>query len=559
MRDLRGTLQALRLTGWPRRGDAFARHESILRHVVALQRWAHEGHWDHVQLVGAQCLGLGYALFRQLQGETAIAEFFRRPVSSQPIFARLTAGAGSSLDMALLALHRGILGSVHAAFNLAVLTAEARPKRSRASLRESFAAMLEEQETTFQSALAQLQSALSSKEPTETAGVAALALAGLIEERLPLFARAQGTAFAAIDAHLRDGQGTEAEQFGRLTVRAGVLTRRALAAHVAAYRLSIAMRGVGADEKTATLQAASKQLPLTVKFPGGPLVPLARLGDLRDRDELTVRAFVTSVRVDRTSDGKLVSFIDLVDPSSKAVSQALVIFTHLPHLGLTGGACCELSGRFEKSSNLAGGQAAIVVQRLSLVELARKSWQVAFLRTAERWYRALAQWRTRLMVAGTATAGFRPATKPGRWRRRTDACHLRATRKGRVMNGDPFDFDLPCEKDLDGWLDTLTTEQEKFEEYVQAGDNLLDAMGDADFECPDLDILETLGGLFDNIPSGEGQGPDCVHALNMLGHDAKIFKLAEKIYELSDSAADTAFQSLQKCLAHIFDPKSEEE
>ena len=127
------------------------------------------------------------------------------------------------------------------------------------------------------------------------------------------------------------------------------------------------------------------------------------------------------------------------------------------------------------------------------------------------------------------------------------------------MNGDPFDFDLPCEQDLDRWLDTLATAHEKFEDYVKAGDNLLDAMGDADFACPDLDILETLGGLFDNIPSGEGQGPDCVHALNMLGHDAKIFKLAEKIYELSDSAADTAFQSLQKCLTHIFDPKSEEE
>jgi hypothetical protein len=289
-------------------------------------------------------------------------------------------------DTAVGALSRGLLGQVHANFNRAY----------RAGLDPAG-----DLETALAVEIADLQAALRSRQlaifqaavadrPADDLAEAALALAGLVERRLPAFASTQARAILAAGALREQGKGGAARQLGRLAAQAGGITREALASQAAGYRLALGVLRSTPDDEIVALVGKATGLAFDAALPDGKNTELAKVAQAQDGAYLEIEGFVASLETAHSSDGKIVSRAQLVDASNGAAATIATVYTDLAHTGVTRGSFARVNGFFRTASVLDQERPAIEVDKLALADLAKASWRIAFLRAADPWYQA---WR----------------------------------------------------------------------------------------------------------------------------------------------------------------------
>lgn len=293
-------------------------------------------------------------------------------------------------SFALLCVCRGLLAIVHAEFNLAMESQSRRSAlMSSAGDKNDLSAidrLVDDAERRMRQYQRAVYCALLTGMSKEGVADAGSALASDIERTLPRLARTQAAIRLVMLRLLEQGKGTAAEEFGRLGVRAGALTREALASHCAGYRLALSVLGSHHSNDVAAFLKRSERLPFASALPNGKNTTLKALGSSTEGEFVEIEGFVTTVEAGRQNDGKLISHLALLDPSSGATADAVAVFAHLPHAGITKGAFCRLSGVFRNRSALFENKPAVETDALSLGELANASWRIAFLRLAERWF-----------------------------------------------------------------------------------------------------------------------------------------------------------------------------
>ncbi len=289
-------------------------------------------------------------------------------------------------DTAVGALSRGLLAQVHADFNRAYqagldpvgdleIALEAETVDLQAALRSR-------QMAVFQAAVA--------GRSADDLAEAALALAGLVERRLPAFARTQARAILAVGALRQQGKGGAARQMGRLAAQAGGATRDALASQAAGYRLALGVFRSTPDDEIVALVGKAAGLAFDAALPDGKNTELVKVAQAQDGAYLEIEGFVASLETAHSSDGKIVSRAQLVDASNGAAATIATVYTDLAHSGVTRGSFARVNGYFRTASVLDQGRPAIEVDKLALADLAKASWRIAFLRVADPWYQA---WR----------------------------------------------------------------------------------------------------------------------------------------------------------------------
>lgn len=380
--------------------DVGAAQEQIVLALIEQRAAVLQADWNAVEARSLACLGLGCAMLRILRGELRQRAHVRERFASgvKPTESPLDVGTRirvRSRDLAIVAAHRGLLGLTHASFNQATEHSERRNERDPGAkplrahgidvlpllqqLTDQFALWLEQGQTALYNAIVQAD------EPSTIEGAAA-ALALEIDSCLPQFARAQAGASVAMRRLRVEGKGMAAEKLGRQCVRAGLLTRHALASHVSAHLLGSDLQLGGSATRSSLMRPPFADLPFNAAFPDGHDIELARIGDVKKGAFVQIRAFVTSARARRLANGMLVSILGLEDPSSGATAEAAAIFAHLPHAGVTPGTVVDLNGLWEPHLSLLDGRAGVKIDTLALATLSQRSWRLAFLHAAEPWF-----------------------------------------------------------------------------------------------------------------------------------------------------------------------------
>lgn len=289
---------------------------------------------------------------------------------------------------AIACLSRGLMAWVHSEFNLALRTSRADAEvdaLTRADAREAIAMRVDDFAAQLRAGQLGLYGALAADRPTGEVILLASALAGGIEARLPAFAHVQAKLHSAIGRLRAQRKGGASETLGRLAVRAGMLTREALATHAASYRIAAELSSDSPHAEVAALRKQAPSIPFEAKLPVGTRVELAKLDSVEDAASVEIEGFVQTLEATRTRDRKLVTRIELLDPSSRARAHAVVLFVDLPHAGVTIDAYCRLHGTFRRTSKLFDAGPVVEVDRLSLTKLKARSWWVGFLQLADPW------------------------------------------------------------------------------------------------------------------------------------------------------------------------------
>lgn len=290
-------------------------------------------------------------------------------------------------DAVIGSLVRGLLGLVHADFNLAFIAHEThRPQLADADLQTPMQNLVGEYRSNLRSHQMGLQEALASSADLERVGIAIDGLVSFVELRTPMLARSQAVIFQAANGLLDAGRGGSAEALGHLAADAGGLTREGIASHAAASLIAIELSGRRLDADTSGLHSRAASLSFDVALPNGTNTELSKLNQVAEGKFVEIAGFVQVHKAIRAPDGKLLSRIEILDPSSGALARAVAVFTHLAHAGVTPGGFCRVSGHFKPSSDLFDGEPAVEIDRLSLADLAKESWRIAFLRSANLWY-----------------------------------------------------------------------------------------------------------------------------------------------------------------------------
>jgi hypothetical protein len=422
--------------------------DPLYHQIIALRQAVAEERWPSVVELSTHCLGLGYGAFRVLrseaitaresvrsleatresttalllrlasdpQGDDLFAKMRERMAASRPNLVPTFDGLlqllkqGETRDLpwlqalsrrevgvrstrakagqaAIASLSRGLLGLTHANFNLAYQKGQPETKlHGSDDAIETFRAAVDEFRAALRSGQLALYGALTANQHEEDVSQAACALAGSIEERLPRFARAQAWAYRTMDSLRSKGRGGAAEKLGHLAMVAGAATREALASHVAGYNLALQLRGPIPAPDAIDLYRKAASLAFDATLPHGKDIPIATLSEVEDSDFVEIEGFVTALPVSKSSDQKLISRVELLDPSSGVSASAAILFTHLPHVGLTAGAFCGLSGTYRESSSLCEGRPAVEIDRLSVAQISKQSWWAAFLWSAKPWF-----------------------------------------------------------------------------------------------------------------------------------------------------------------------------
>ncbi|WP_120633268.1 hypothetical protein [Ruegeria sp. EL01] len=290
-------------------------------------------------------------------------------------------------DLVLSCLSRGLLARVHAEFHLSQRTNRA-PSRSSDIDRHHQAteAVLVNAERWLERGQRRIYCALAGQESADHTARAAMALAVEIERRLPIFVRTQGAIRQTMLFLRDDGKGAASERMGRLAARAGMLTREAIASHCASYRMALHALSLHPPEEVDALMRRTETTAFDGPLPNGRDVPLKDLDAVNDGDFVEIEGFVRSLEALRLGDGKLVSRVVLHDPSSDTTANAVAIFAHLPHAGVTLDSFVRANGLFKAGSTLFGGEPAVEIDALALNDLGQSSWRVAFLGLADRWF-----------------------------------------------------------------------------------------------------------------------------------------------------------------------------
>jgi hypothetical protein len=306
---------------------------------------------------------------------------------SPPAAKHLALEIEHGVQFVLLSLCRGLQAVVHAELNRSLRSASL-PSNAIASddFRAAVGRILDETEGHLRGAQRRLYGALVAEKPMPEVADIALSLAGDIERELPMFVRAQAAIRLAMLQLREQGKGTASERLGRLGMRAGAVTRDAIASHCAAYRLAVAVLSPQPPSDMTALIKRTSALPFAVALPDGKNTELNALGPTLEGAFVEIEGFVTEVSAGRESDGKLVSHLALMDPSSGGTADAVVLFVNLANVGVTRDAYCRLHGTFKTESGLFQGKPAVEVGLLPLAELSKTSWLIAFLRSASRWF-----------------------------------------------------------------------------------------------------------------------------------------------------------------------------
>ncbi|GAB2885022.1 hypothetical protein ACCI51_09475 [Microbulbifer echini] len=301
----------------------------------------------------------------------------------------LNPGLATHTDAVIMCLSRGLLALAHAQFNNALKAGEHKPGFSAADIRE-VKSVTHAFSSFLQGGQKQVYSALLVGDPQNITN-ASLLFAGEIERRLPALAGAQAAMHTVIQALLQRNSGGLAERLGDIAVDAHFLTRKAIACHTACYRLAASACGLDTPKDIRDLQKNIASISFTTPLPNGKNVELAKLNNDFEGEFVEVRGFIQEVTSPPQEGGMLLSHLKLQDPSSGAEANAVVRFSHLPHAGVTKGAFCKLSGTFKKSSSLLSGRPGVEVDALALADLGKNSFDVAFMRLANRWFQP---WRS---------------------------------------------------------------------------------------------------------------------------------------------------------------------
>jgi len=443
--SLRGILDS-----YPGSGNVGSLATSLIKEMISLRKAVVDRKWPKVKELGIRCLGLGHGILRVLEGEVRarglrsnslrasfesfddalrqIAQGENRPVFFEEFRKLLAAESPELLDKldgvlrkleqgqtdgvsivseiipperlrivpvtldvaknAMLAgLVRGSLGLIHADFNLAYQALEPDAESiSEADIRGALKELTEEFASQLRARQLAIYDSLASSRSVREAVEVAESLGAFVEQELPRLARAQAVAHLVSGVLRSKGQNGEAEEIGRITVQAGALTREAIASQVTASLLAIDLMRLPVPETTNTLISLASAVQFDGRLPNGKDTPLAKLDQVKDGAFVEIEGFVTGLKVIRATEKKLISRVQLTDPSSGATALAATVFTHLPHVGLTRGSFCRINGIFRKESRLIGGRSGVEVDRLAQAELSEKIWRVAFLRTANRWF-----------------------------------------------------------------------------------------------------------------------------------------------------------------------------
>ena len=170
------------------------------------------------------------------------------------------------------------------------------------------------------------------------------------------------------------------------------------------------------DEEVDALLAGVGDRAFDVELPRGTVLELHHLDEVADGAFIEVGGYVEAIQFGHTGD-KLISRAKLKDPSSGAATTIATVFSHLRHLGVTGGCYIRASGIFRKASKLAAGSAAIEIDRLPLNEISKSSWRIAFLNLSRPWFEV---WRNGQNMAwswgvhrvGSSGLGLEGAAEP---------------------------------------------------------------------------------------------------------------------------------------------------
>lgn len=305
--------------------------------------------------------------------------------------------ADPTCQLTYACLTRGMLATAIAEFNIAIDTAN-HPGDSTSF--ENILSGAEGVVDDFRSLLRQGQqniySAMLNSESMSTIADRATTLAGQIEWAMPMFARSQAVIRLAMNRLRERGKGSASKKLGRVAVLAGSLTRIAIASHCACYRLGISVFDQRHPDDVASLIKKTGLLHFEAELPDGKNTALKKLNVEIEDTFIEIEGFVKNIKAFRSSDGKLISHIELVDPSNGDTGDAVAVFAHLPHAGVTKNAFCRLNGIFKSQSVLFAGKPAVEIDKLALGKLAGQSWQIAFLELADRWYQP---WRNDMNVS----------------------------------------------------------------------------------------------------------------------------------------------------------------
>ncbi|MCO1336371.1 hypothetical protein MO867_18725 [Microbulbifer sp. OS29] len=298
-------------------------------------------------------------------------------------------GLDSGIDAVSTCLCRGLMALVHAQFNNALKVGghksefAAEDITAVKSVTRGFSDFLQGWQK-------QIYSALLVGDPKSITNTSIL-FAGEIERKIPSLAGAAAAIQNVIQSLLQRNSGGLAERLGDIAVDTHFLIRKAIASHVACYRLAASTNGLDTPKDIKNLQKNITSMTFTTRLPNGKNVELAKLNNDLDGEFVEIRGFVKEVSSPPQEGGMLLSHLKLQDPSSDAEANAVVRFSHLPHAGVTKGAFCRLSGIFNKSSSLLSGREAVEVDALSLADLGKTSFDIAFMRLASRWFQP---WRS---------------------------------------------------------------------------------------------------------------------------------------------------------------------
>lgn len=381
----------------------------LLTEPALLRQAVRKADWTLVDALGRRCIGQGYAALRYFQAieisskkhgqarqtiEQTMAKFIAgevdRDVSAIGASRRGFSGVlGDALDLPIVCFTRGLLGILFAHFNATYQEQHTLLAKHPNDVIDAYKPILEAMQTLLRRGQMRVYSMLLQAQDTLTISHQCMALAGEIEQQAASFARSQAV-LVNIMTHLRtQGQGGNSEKIGRLAVRAGALTRELVASQAAYYQLALKLLSESPDKLITNLSQAAADTAFETDIPNGRNVEISKLNKVADGDFIEVEGFVQRVTASQGPAG-LLSHIELLDPSSKATTEVAAFFMHLPHLGITDGAFCRLSGLFREQSKSLENRPGIEVDKLSLAELSRSSWRIKFLQSADRWYQA---WR----------------------------------------------------------------------------------------------------------------------------------------------------------------------
>ncbi len=206
----------------------------------------------------------------------------------------------------------------------------------------------------------------------------------VVESNIGILARIQASIRRYALSLKEAGKGGKSEKVGNLAAKAGDLTREAYAIYAAAYYMLLEENNPHRSTKFDDLISSANTIQLNKTLPNGKNTDIPKVGDADDGDFIETAGFVTNIEAFRSNDNKLISRVTLHDPSSNTSVELIGIFTHLRHMGLQEDSYCRLSGIYHSASPLNSGNPAIQISKLSINDLSKTIWRVAFLDFADK-------------------------------------------------------------------------------------------------------------------------------------------------------------------------------